>query len=57
MEKYEYKTVTFEKKSLFKSKTNFDEDLNVLGQEGWKLVDTHRPSSGETSYTFMRTIK
>lgn len=60
MKKYEYKTLNFAKAGLFKSKINPDEELNKLGQEGWKVVGVYSPVSAGTSteinFTLMREI-
>ncbi|MFB6465516.1 DUF4177 domain-containing protein [Cytobacillus sp. Hz8] len=60
MKRFEYKTVTFPKAGLFKSKNNPDEELNKLGQEGWECVSVYAPvsattlSSTEIFYLFKR---
>jgi hypothetical protein len=60
MKKFEYKTVSFSKTGLFKTKSNNDEELNKLGQEGWECVNVYTPlaagQSTEISYLFKREI-
>lgn len=56
---YEYQTVKFDRKGVFKSKFNPDEELNRLGAEGWKVVGTFTAGAGvgssdEVFYTLMR---
>ncbi|EHQ89055.1 DUF4177 domain-containing protein [Desulfosporosinus youngiae] len=53
MDRWEYKTVTFDAKGLFKSKFEFDEfdvELSKLGNEGWELVTMVTPISA-SGYT------
>jgi hypothetical protein len=60
MKKFEYKTVSFTKAGLFKTKNNPDEELCRLGQEGWECVSVYAPvsagTSSEISYLFKREI-
>ncbi|MDQ0270707.1 DUF4177 domain-containing protein [Cytobacillus purgationiresistens] len=56
---YEYKTIKFDRKGVFKSKFNPDEELNKLGAEGWKVISSFTAgvgvgSSDEVFYTLMR---
>ncbi|KUO65193.1 MAG: hypothetical protein APF84_08655 [Gracilibacter sp. BRH_c7a] len=55
MDKWEYKTVAFDGKGLFKSKFEFDAEsdaeLNKLGNEGWELVTMVSPISAMTGST------
>lgn len=46
MEKWEYKTVVFDKNGILKTKFDLDEKLNELGNEGWELVAMVTPVSG-----------
>ncbi|WP_440056433.1 DUF4177 domain-containing protein (plasmid) [Pseudoalteromonas sp. T1lg65] len=42
--KWEYITKTFELSGIFSAIANFeeiDQELNVLGSEGWELVEIH----------------
>ncbi len=44
MEKYEYKTILFERKNN-KGKINPDDVLNKLGSEGWELATSFVPQT------------
>ncbi|KRG13363.1 hypothetical protein ACA30_15815 [Virgibacillus soli] len=62
MKKYEYKTIKFNRKGVFKSKFGPDEELNKLGAEGWKVVTTYTAgvgvgSSDELFFTLMREVE
>jgi hypothetical protein len=60
MEKYEYKTISFQRKGLIKVKVTPDEELNKLGAEGWKVVTSFEPlqsgTSNELYFTLMRKV-
>ncbi|MEI3606915.1 DUF4177 domain-containing protein [Pseudogracilibacillus sp. SE30717A] len=61
MKKYEYKTIKFVRKGVFKSKFNPDEELNKLGSEGWRVITTYTAGAGVSSsdelfFTLMREI-
>jgi hypothetical protein len=49
------------KKAYSKLNQTPDEELNALGQEGWKLIGVYTPvsagTSTEISYTFLRKIQ
>ncbi|MGG4467239.1 DUF4177 domain-containing protein [Paenibacillus alvei] len=56
---YEYKTIKFDRKRIFKAKIDPDVELNKLGAEGWKLVTSYVIGVGvagndEVFYTSMR---
>ena len=56
---YEYKTIKFDRKGIFKAKIDPDVELNKLGAEGWKLVTSYVIGVGvagndEVFYTLMR---
>ena len=57
MKKFEYKTISFAKKGLLKSKGNYDEELNKYGQEGWEVVSVYAPVSGGTSTEISYLLK
>ena len=59
MATYEYKTIKFDRKGVFKSKVNPDVELNKLGAEGWKVVTSFTAGVGvgnsdEIFYKLMR---
>ncbi|MED5098651.1 DUF4177 domain-containing protein [Niallia circulans] len=59
MATYEYKTIKFDRKGVFKAKIDPDAELNKLGAEGWKVVTSYTAgvgggSSDEIFYTLMR---
>jgi hypothetical protein len=60
VKKFEYKTVSFAKAGLLKTKKTNDEELNKLGAEGWECVNAYAPvsagTSTEISYLFKREI-
>ncbi|MBR0598824.1 DUF4177 domain-containing protein [Sinanaerobacter chloroacetimidivorans] len=58
MEKWEYKTIVFDKNGLFKAKFDLDEKLNEQGEEGWELVAMVSPvSSSGMSVQMFATLK
>lgn len=55
MMKFEYKTLTVEAKGWFGGMVNsneFDQQLNLLGAQGWELVNTFASNvaNGKTAY-------
>ena len=56
MDKWEYKTLKFDGKGFFKSKFEFEEELNKLGNEGWELVSMLSPVSAYGSTTELFAI-
>lgn len=62
MVRYEYKTIKFDRKGLFKAKFNPDEELNRYGAEGWRVVTTYTAGAGvnssdEVFFTLIREIQ
>ncbi|TCJ04482.1 DUF4177 domain-containing protein [Cytobacillus praedii] len=62
MKKFEYKTISFEKAGgLFKGKdkSNSDDELNILGQQGWECVSVYLSSgsAGDINYLLKREIE
>lgn len=60
-DKYEYQTVTFSRKGVFKAKFNPDETLNELGAQGWELIAMYTAGAGvgssdELFATFKRKV-
>lgn len=56
---YEYKTIKFDRKGIFKAKIDPDAELNKLGAVGWKVVTSYTAGAGvgssdEIFYTLMR---
>ncbi|TCM89668.1 uncharacterized protein DUF4177 [Paenibacillus sp. BK033] len=60
-DRFEYQTISFARKGVFKAKFNPDEELNRLGAEGWELVAMYTAGAGvgssdELFATFKRRV-